>query len=152
MYKFRTMRVSAQTVSDTVWTTSNDPRRRAWANCCAAPAWTSCPSSSMFSKENERGRSAPERPFFVTSSWRSAPLQSSPFAQSGITGWAQVCGWRGDTSIENELNRPVLFAELDVHIRSADSCHDAVLGFEPQERLLRRSSVFANVRGLSGCS
>jgi len=33
------------------------------------------------------------------------------FAKSGITGWAQVNGWRGDTSIEKRVEYDIYYIE-----------------------------------------
>jgi putative colanic acid biosynthesis UDP-glucose lipid carrier transferase len=39
------------------------------------------------------------------------PLQSSPLAEGGITGWAQVHGWRGGTSIEKRLEHDLNYVQ-----------------------------------------
>ena len=51
----------------------------------------------------------PERPFFVEKFREEIPLYMiKHLVRPGITGWAQVNGWRGDTSIEKRI-------ECDIH-------------------------------------
>ena len=47
----------------------------------------------------------PERPLFVEKFKEEIPRYMIKHqVRPGMTGWAQVCGFRGDTSIEGELN------------------------------------------------
>ena len=46
----------------------------------------------------------PERLFFVDKFKEEIPLYVIKYlVRPGITGWAQVNGWRGDTSIEERI-------------------------------------------------
>ena len=46
----------------------------------------------------------PERPFFVEQfKYRIPQYMLRHKVKSGMTGWAQVHGWRGDTSIEKRI-------------------------------------------------
>lgn len=54
----------------------------------------------------------PERPYFVEKF--SSELPSYPLRHQvlpGITGWAQINGWRGDTSIEGRLECDLFYIE-----------------------------------------
>jgi len=46
----------------------------------------------------------PERPFFVEQFKQKVPKYMVKHqVRPGITGWAQINGWRGDTSIERRI-------------------------------------------------
>ncbi|MEO2169138.1 MAG: sugar transferase, partial [bacterium] len=46
----------------------------------------------------------PERPVFIQEFRRHVPkYMLRHMVQAGMTGWAQVHGWRGDTSIERRI-------------------------------------------------
>lgn len=52
----------------------------------------------------------PERPHFVEQFCRQLPVYSSRHRlQVGITGWAQVHGWRGDTSIATRVEHDLYY-------------------------------------------
>lgn len=105
MYKFRTMRVAPASESDTRWTTMNDPRRTALGcflrktNLDELPQFLNVLRGDM-SVVGPR----PERPHFVEQFADNVEKYNDRHRmQVGITGWAQVNGWRGDTSIEKRV-------------------------------------------------
>ncbi len=54
----------------------------------------------------------PEREYFVEKFKKNIPhYKVRHFAKSGITGWAQVNGWRGDTSIEKRVEYDIYYIE-----------------------------------------
>ena len=54
----------------------------------------------------------PERPHFVDKFKEDVPrYMSRHFIKSGITGWAQVNGFRGDTSIEERVKHDLYYIE-----------------------------------------
>ena len=54
----------------------------------------------------------PERPSFVAEFRRRVPgYMLRHKVQAGITGWAQVNGWRGDTSIEKRIEYDLYYIE-----------------------------------------
>jgi len=54
----------------------------------------------------------PERPFFVEQFKEEIPKYMVKHqVKPGITGWAQVNGWRGDTSIEKRIECDIYYIE-----------------------------------------
>lgn len=111
MYKFRTMSVSSTTESDTRWTKPNDSR------CTAVGAFlrkTSLDELPQFFNVLAGDMSVvgprPERPYFVQKFAAEMPkYHARHYLKVGITGWAQVNGWRGDTSIEKRIEHDLYY-------------------------------------------
>jgi len=52
----------------------------------------------------------PERPFFLERFRREVPgYMARHYVKSGITGWAQVNGWRGDTPIPERVAHDLFY-------------------------------------------
>lgn len=113
MYKFRTMYVQDQKDSDTIWTKPNDPRV---TKIGAFLRKTSLDETPQFFNVLMGSMSVvgprPERPYFVEK-FRSTHqhYMRRHAVKAGITGWAQIQGWRGDTSIEKRIEADIYYIE-----------------------------------------
>jgi len=113
IYKFRSMKVQDKKESDSVWTIEGDSRvtmigkfiRR--HNIDELPQFWNVLIGNM-SIVGPR----PEREHFVEQFKNNTPhYKSRHLVKSGITGWAQVNGWRGDTSIEKRVECDMYYIE-----------------------------------------
>jgi Undecaprenyl-phosphate glucose phosphotransferase len=123
MLKFRTMRQSPALDPDSHWTIPNDPnvtRVGRWlrrSNLDELPQFLNVLKGDM-SIVGPR----PERPFFLERFRREFPeYMARHYVKSGITGWAQVNGWRGDTAIDERVAHDLYYIrnwdlKLDIKI------------------------------------
>ena len=113
MYKFRTMRVSGTNESDTTWTTANDPRRTRLGEILRRSSIDELPQFiNVLKGDMSVVGPRPERPYFVDKFLNEVRLYNHRHSlKVGITGWAQVHGWRGDTSIEKRLEHDLYYLQ-----------------------------------------
>ncbi len=123
MYKFRSMRVQDDKEEKKAWTTKDDPRvtkighfmRR--TNIDELPQLFNVLIGNM-SLVGPR----PERPFYVEKFKEEIPRYMVKHqVRPGMTGWAQVNGYRGDTSIKKRIQCDLYYVEnwtvgLDIKI------------------------------------
>lgn len=111
MFKFRTMYGRRSLEPATHWTTPGDPNitplgrwlRR--SNLDELPQFFNVLIGDM-SIVGPR----PERPHFISLFQKEVPgYMRRHYAKCGITGWAQVNGWRGDTSIEQRVTHDLYY-------------------------------------------
>lgn len=113
MYKFRTMHPGAEDRTGPVWTTPDDTRRtrvgrilRRW-NLDELPQLLNVLKGDM-SLVGPR----PERPHFVRQFKQDVPRYMARHRiRSGMTGWAQIHGLRGGTSIEERTKYDLYYLE-----------------------------------------
>lgn len=123
LIKFRTMGVDAEKESGPVWAKANDTRRtrvgeflRRWNLDEFPQLW------NVFCGQMSLVGPRPERPHFVDKFRESIPRYMARHkVKAGLTGWAQVHGLRGNTSIEERIKYDLYYMEnwsllLDVEI------------------------------------
>ena len=111
MYKFRTMRCADTAESDCRWTTYNDPRRTRVGAWLRATSLDELPQFfNVLTGDMSVVGPRPERPYFVKQFMRTVSLYNSRhYLKVGMTGWAEVNGWRGDTSIARRVEHDLYY-------------------------------------------
>ena len=103
MLKFRSMAVND--ASDTAWTTAGDPRRTKFGAFMRSTSLDELPQLwNVLKGDMSLVGPRPELPYFVEKFKEEIPLYMVKHqVKPGITGWAQVNGFRGDTSIKKRI-------------------------------------------------
>jgi len=99
--KFRSMRQNAEMQTGPVWASKDDPRRTRIGALLRRFSIDELPQLiNVFWGQMSLVGPRPERPVFVEQFRRSIPRYMDRHREkAGLTGWAQVNGLRGDTSI-----------------------------------------------------
>jgi Undecaprenyl-phosphate glucose phosphotransferase len=113
MYKFRTMQTAHGGEGDTRWTAENDPRRTAFGRFLRSTSLDELPQFfNVLRGEMSVVGPRPERPHFVKKFREDIALyQTRHHLNVGITGWAQVNGLRGDTSIQRRIRYDLYYLQ-----------------------------------------
>jgi exopolysaccharide biosynthesis polyprenyl glycosylphosphotransferase len=111
MYKFRTMQHNGPGGSDHLWTKRDDPRRTRLGRWLRAASLDELPQFfNVLNGEMSVVGPRPERPYFVEQFMQTVSLYNTRHnLKVGITGWAQVNGWRGDTSIAKRVEHDLYY-------------------------------------------
>lgn len=113
MYKFRTMEVQTKNEEAKGWTTKNDPRVTKIGRYLRSHNFDETPQffNVLFGSMSLVGP-RPERPQFVEKFREEIPRYMVKHqVRPGITGWAQVNGYRGDTSIRKRIDYDIYYIE-----------------------------------------
>jgi exopolysaccharide biosynthesis polyprenyl glycosylphosphotransferase len=106
LLKFRSMHVDAESATGPVWARQDDPRRTAFGCWLRQTSIDELPQLwNILRGEMSLVGPRPERPHFVeqfTGEMSEYPLRHA--VRPGLTGWAQIHGLRGDTSIKSRLD------------------------------------------------
>ena len=113
MYKFRSMKVQTEEEEKTKWSTKDDPRKTKWGSFMRKTSIDELPQFfNVLNGDMSIIGPRPERPYFVEKFKEEIPRYMNKHqVRPGITGWAQVCGYRGDTSIEGRINHDLYYIE-----------------------------------------
>jgi len=121
--KFRSMRQDAEAETGPVWAKKDDPRRTRLGAFLRRFSIDELPQLiNVLVGDMSLVGPRPERPVFVERFKRSIPRYMDRHREkAGITGWAQVNGLRGDTSITERTKYDVWYIEnwslwLDIKI------------------------------------
>lgn len=111
MLKFRSMRVNTE--QNTGWTTDNDPRKTKFGSFIRKCSLDELPQLwNVFTGSMSLVGPRPELPYFVEQFRETIPLYMVKHqVRPGITGWAQVNGYRGDTSIEKRIEYDIWYID-----------------------------------------
>lgn len=120
--KFRSMKADAEKAGPG-WTTENDPRKTKVGNFLRKTNLDELPQFiNVFIGDMSLVGPRPERPVYVEQFRRSIPRYMDRHREkAGMAGWAQVNGYRGDTSIAERTKYDVWYVEnwsllLDLNI------------------------------------
>lgn len=113
MYKFRTMRVAPASESDVRWTSERDSRKTKFGAFLRRTSLDELPQFiNVLKGEMSVVGPRPERPHFVQQFLQEVARYNRRHSlKVGITGWAQVNGWRGDTSIEKRVEYDLYYLQ-----------------------------------------
>ena len=111
MYKFRSMRMND--AQDTAWSTNEDDRKTAFGAFMRKCSLDELPQFwNVLKGDMSLVGPRPEIPHFVEQFRREIPLYMVKHqVRPGITGWAQVNGYRGDTSIRERIEHDIYYIE-----------------------------------------
>ncbi|MCR5585904.1 MAG: undecaprenyl-phosphate glucose phosphotransferase [Lachnospiraceae bacterium] len=123
MYKFRSMVIQEETEEKKAWTTKDDPRVTKIGKFMRKTNIDELPQLfNVLKGDMSLVGPRPERPFFVNKFQQEIPRYMVKHqVRPGMTGWAQVNGLRGDTSISKRIQYDLYYVEnwtlaLDIKI------------------------------------
>ncbi|OED30275.1 undecaprenyl-phosphate glucose phosphotransferase [Methanosphaera sp. WGK6] len=123
MYKFRSMYSENEYIDDENWTQKNDPRITKVGKIIRKTSIDELPQFyNILKGEMSLIGPRPERPFFVNKFRETVPkYMIKHHVQPGMTGWAQINGYRGNTSIVKRIEHDIYYVEnwsisLDIKI------------------------------------
>jgi len=113
VYKFRSMYADAESETGPVWAREDDPRATPLGRWLRKLDLDELPQLwNVLRGDMSIVGPRPERPFFVEQFKHRIPQYMLRHkVKSGITGWAQVNGWRGNTSLEKRIEYDLYYIE-----------------------------------------
>jgi len=113
MYKFRSMEQQSPTEEKKAWTVKNDPRVTRVGRFLRRTSLDELPQLfNILKGDMSLVGPRPERPLFVEKFREEIPRYMVKHqVRPGLTGWAQVNGLRGDTSIKKRIEYDIFYIE-----------------------------------------
>lgn len=141
MYKFRSMKINSQEA--TGWTTNHDPRKTRFGSFIRKFSIDELPQFfNVLKGDMSLVGPRPELPHFVDNFKNEIPLYMVKHqVKPGITGLAQINGYRGDTSIKKRIEFDISYIEnwsifMDINILFKT----AFKGFKNNETIVKSNS------------
>ncbi|OVE67346.1 undecaprenyl-phosphate glucose phosphotransferase [Clostridium diolis] len=141
MYKFRSMSINNK--EETGWSTNNDPRKTRFGSFIRKFSIDELPQFfNVLKGDMSLVGPRPELPHFVKNFKDEIPLYMVKHqVKPGITGWAQVNGYRGDTSIKKRIEFDIYYIEnwnilMDISILFKT----AFKGFKNNEQIIKHNN------------
>ena len=113
MFKYRSMRSDAESSEGPAWSQNEDPRVTRLGMILRKMSIDELPQIfNVLRGEMSLVGPRPERPYFVEQFEKDVPRYMERHrVKAGMTGWAQVNGLRGDTSIEERVQYDLYYIE-----------------------------------------
>ena len=113
MYKFRSMKVQDPSEEKSEWTTPDDPRKTKVGDLIRKTSIDELPQFfNVLKGDMSVVGPRPERPYFVEQFKETIPKYMVKHqVKPGLTGWAQIHGCRGDTSIKKRIEYDIEYVE-----------------------------------------
>ena len=111
MLKFRTMPTDAESTTGPIWATEGDARATPLGSLLRKTSLDELPQLwNVLRGDMSLVGPRPERPVFIEEFRREIPgYMLRHKVKSGCTGWAQVHGWRGNTSLHERVEHDIYY-------------------------------------------
>ena len=113
MLKYRTMKIEAEKETGPVWAAKDDSRRTLIGAFLRKASLDELPQFlNVLKGEMSIVGPRPERQFFIQQFRDRIPKYMLRHKmKAGITGWAQISGWRGNTSLDKRIEYDLYYIE-----------------------------------------
>ncbi len=113
MMKFRSMVSDAERDTGAIWARQDDPRRTGLGAFLRCTSLDELPQLfNVLKGDMSVVGPRPERPVFIDEFRKSIPgYMLRHKMKAGITGWAQVNGWRGNTDLRKRIEHDIFYIE-----------------------------------------
>ncbi len=113
MYKFRTMPVDAEVQTGAIWASPDDNRATGFGKFLRRTSLDELPQFwNVLKGDMSIVGPRPERPIFVEKFKHEIPnYMQKHMVKGGITGWAQINGWRGDTDLDRRIEHDLYYID-----------------------------------------
>jgi len=113
MFKFRSMRPQAEAETGAVWASPHDPRRTPLGKVLRKTSLDELPQLfNALRGEMSLVGPRPERPELIKQFRSQIPgYMLRHMVKAGITGWAQINGWRGNTDLSKRIEHDLYYIE-----------------------------------------
>ena len=113
LFKFRTMLKNAERETGPIWARNHDPRCSPIGAFLRRTSLDELPQLwNVLKGEMSLVGPRPERPMFVKQFGAETPRYNLRHSvKGGMTGWAQIKGWRGNTSLDQRIQHDLHYIE-----------------------------------------